>query len=554
LPTLTRWKVQLEKRLESIQQVLTTLSPGVATTSAPTSQSLPGGPPVHPRESPINTTSTSVESSHEGINLLRPEIRLLDKKEIDRLFSIYHNRLEHYIYGIADCHTSYESARQASSLLAASILTVAALHSGDSKTFAICYEDFVNIAQSRMFSSRCNLDDIRGFCIGAFWLGDLSWILASCAVRLATELKLGQCYNLAIQGDKEAFERVRLWYFVYVCDHHFSIAYGRQPLSGLFRPEGGISRFLQSKHCTEPVRRLISQVSLWSQLQEVQTEFGLDVSNRVPVENVEKLQQFIFALQWWYTQWERTFNYNKEIGNYPNKGVYLHHQFARLYLCSHALRGISDAGLVAPDLISIAREACKSALYIVDFFINDSEVQSYLNGLPLYFDTMACFAAVFLLKLDPSTKSQLETSEAQIFHRVDRLVEVFGTIAQTLVPHHVLSRIRNGIQKLSDEKKLEAVSPAIRNEIQKNPQNTDTFVAAASIIPSKSTIPHLPRVGSMGPGDSLNGGDLGSTSWGKMQLPTWSLGASQNFDVDSYDLLSMLSANDNVSGLDFLPN
>lgn len=511
------------------------------------------------QESPANSTaSTVIELSRDGSGLLRPEIRMFDKQEIDRLFSIYHNRLEHFIYGIADCHTTYESARQGSSLLATSILTVAALHSGETKTFAMCYEDFVNIAQSRMFSSRCNLDDVRGFCIGAFWLSDLSWILSSCAVRLATELKLGQCYNLAIQGDKEAFERVRLWYFVYVCDHHFSIAYGRQPLSGLFRPEGGISRFLQNKHCTEPVRRLISQVSLWSQLQEVQTEFGLDVTNRVHPEVVEKLQQFIFALQWWHTQWERSFNYNRDIGNYPNKGVYLHHQFARLYLCSHAVRGVSESGLVAPDLVVIAREACKSALSILDFFINDTEVQSYLNGLPLYFDTMACFAAVFLLKLEPATKIQLEVPEAHVFHRIDRLTEVIGNVGQILVSHHVLSRIRDGIQKLSDEKKLEAVSPTIRNEIQKKPHNSENFVAAASIIPSKSTVTHLPRVDSLAQSIStLNTHEdfpgTSNTAGQKLETPPWSLGASQNFDVDSYDLLSILSANDNISGLDFLP-
>jgi Fungal specific transcription factor domain len=81
-----------------------------------------------------------------------------------------------------------------------------------------------------MLDRHHTLDGVRGLCIGAFWISDLSWKLSGHAVRIATELNLHRSFSKALKGEPGHVEAARLWYLLYVCDHHFSIAYGRPPV------------------------------------------------------------------------------------------------------------------------------------------------------------------------------------------------------------------------------------------------------------------------------------------------------------------------------------
>ncbi|KAG8419424.1 hypothetical protein J3458_004291 [Metarhizium acridum] len=120
--------------------------------------------------------------------------------------------------------------KASSSLLTAAILAVTALHAQDDGTsFDVCYPIFLELVSQAMFDRYHSLDDVRGLCIGAFYLSDLSWKLSGLAVRIATELNLHQFCAMAIGDRPEYVEEARLWYLLYVCDHHFSIAYGRPP-------------------------------------------------------------------------------------------------------------------------------------------------------------------------------------------------------------------------------------------------------------------------------------------------------------------------------------
>lgn len=58
----------------------------------------------------------------------------------------------------------------------------------------------------------------------------VSWKLSGHTIRIATELNIHQPFSRAMEGDREHFLRARLWYMLYVCDKHFSIAYGRPPM------------------------------------------------------------------------------------------------------------------------------------------------------------------------------------------------------------------------------------------------------------------------------------------------------------------------------------
>lgn len=100
----------------------------------------------------------------------------LGVSDAEELFEIFSRSLNHYLWdGVALVHNSLASVRQSSTLLLVAILTVAALHiPGREQTFNICYAEFTSLVSDSMFERYHVLDDIRGLCIGAFWLSDVS--------------------------------------------------------------------------------------------------------------------------------------------------------------------------------------------------------------------------------------------------------------------------------------------------------------------------------------------------------------------------------------------
>ena len=90
------------------------------------------------------------------------------------ILSSFHMSLNHYLWvGLEQIHSSLASVRRSSQLLTATILTVTALHIPSSaKTFDDCYNEFLNLISSSMFSKYHSVDDVRALCIAAFWLSD----------------------------------------------------------------------------------------------------------------------------------------------------------------------------------------------------------------------------------------------------------------------------------------------------------------------------------------------------------------------------------------------
>lgn len=94
------------------------------------------------------------------------------------LFDIYHLRLDHFLYKILGDLTSLETIRKRSPLLTAAVCTVGALHSQSlGHLYDVCYREYKSLATTITFSPTSNVDDVRGLCIGAFWLHELSWAL-----------------------------------------------------------------------------------------------------------------------------------------------------------------------------------------------------------------------------------------------------------------------------------------------------------------------------------------------------------------------------------------
>ncbi|KAF7553301.1 hypothetical protein G7Z17_g3699 [Cylindrodendrum hubeiense] len=227
--------------------------------------------------------------------------------EAEGLFSTFCGTLNAYLWGgIALVHRTLAETRNSSTLLTAAILAVTALHAQDGgQAFDRCYPIFLELTSQSVFKRYHSLDDIRGLCLGAFWLSDVSWKLSGLAVRIATELKLHQFCAKALQGaSPEHVEKARLWYFLYVCDHHFSIAYGRPPVIHDDATITSHETLLQLPDMTQADFRLHSQVGVFIILSRVFHTFGSDRSRLVANDEFEALRRYDVDLNHWKDHWE----------------------------------------------------------------------------------------------------------------------------------------------------------------------------------------------------------------------------------------------------------
>jgi hypothetical protein len=277
-------------------------------------------------------------------------------------------------------------------------------------------------------------------------------MLKTIAVRTASDINLHSGIYKAVKGDREGYLQARLYYLVYVCDHHFSIAYGRPPMSR----EGFIiesaSRLLDTEHATEDDARLISQVKEWSILGQVFDTFGVDVDSPILPQTLPQLRRYSIALDTWFADWSESFKANRNVGNYPQKGVGFHYHFAKLYLCSHAFRGapISDVTpqCMPPEMEEIANAGVLSAMSILRVIVSDDEFRSFLNGLPLYFDTMLAFAVVFLLKVATKYATVIRIDTDKILSLVTQTISALRDTTQSMHKQHMLVVISEGLERL----------------------------------------------------------------------------------------------------------
>ncbi|KAL5385751.1 hypothetical protein DPSP01_004534 [Paraphaeosphaeria sporulosa] len=396
------------------------------------------------------TITVSAASFHEDI-ISRGRISPEDAKAC---LELYRNKLDHFPYQILGGYDerSVSSIRADSPFLLAAICSVSTLHMAPGD-FDVCYEEFRTMHSSRSFAKDINLDDIRALCIGAFWLSDISWALVGTAVRMATELQLHRSFAQALQGHRDHYLRARLHLLVYACDHHFSIPYGRPPLTREDDAIRNARKFLQCTHTSENDARLVSQVLRWSLCTNVFDTYGTDTERPLTEPAISQLRMFCISLDSLRTEWGERFVVNAHIGNYPSKGVALQCDFAKLYLCSHAFRGIVASRTThrsqetALSVDNIAHEGIISALSIISTVTSDPEVQSFFDGLPVYFDVMLAFAVVFLFKIS-RLPGLFRLDVGATKRSVRELIEVLRAITATMHPRHLLVDLTNGIGHL----------------------------------------------------------------------------------------------------------
>ncbi|KAL5346935.1 hypothetical protein ACLOAV_008078 [Pseudogymnoascus australis] len=398
---------------------------------------------------------------HVNIHAARPTILEDDfiskgkvsEADAEELFRTFSTSLNHYLWGgIALVHDNLISVRRSSSLLLAAIFTVTALHvPGKEQVFDICYAEFTALVCDSMFDRYHSLDGIRALCIGAFWLSDVSWKLAGHAVRIATELNLHQSYSRAMRGSREHFDGARLWYFLYVCDHHFSIAYGRPPIIHEDATITNHEKFLNLPGISQADFRLHSQVSVFIILTRVYNTFGPDIEQVVAEEDLILLRQFNHALDSWRLHWESQLTPNIFIATYPAKGVGLHYHFARLQVSSLSLRGIQQGGMhgLTIDRRDLANTAISCATAILQTVLDEPSIRNSVVGVPIYLHTMIAYSAVFLLKVQQKWKAYNLSADATLIR--DLVMRVIQLLLDARAgERHLSSHIATGLSKMLD--------------------------------------------------------------------------------------------------------
>lgn len=231
---------------------------------------------------------------------------LISLHEAEELFAYFSRTMNQLLWGgIILVHRDLTSVRRASTLLSAAVLTVAALHIPNrTDTLNRCYNEYVSLVSSMALTRAHTLDDIRGLCVGAFWLSELSWKLSGHAVRIATEMGLHQSYQRLTRGNTDQYERAQLWYLLYVCDHHFSIAYGRPPVIHEDVAIRNYETFLEFPSVVPGDIRLLAQVALFMILTEAYRTFGSDTEQALTEEDFGQLRVYNVAVDQWRLLWQ----------------------------------------------------------------------------------------------------------------------------------------------------------------------------------------------------------------------------------------------------------
>lgn len=242
--------------------------------------------------------------------------------------------------------------------------------------------------------------------------------------------------------------KTRLYYLVYVCDHHSSVIYGRPPMTRESASIRAAMQLLETENATEEDVRLVTQVKLWSIYGEILDCFGTDTCNPLHAAQFDQLRRLSIMLETWYADWKDRFGPNERVGNYPAKGVGLHFYFAKLYLCAHAFRGLDRASsqAILPEQEEVANSAILSATSILKVLISDEEIQRHLNGLPLCFDMMITFAVVFLLKVAAKHHGTVWIDKTRVLEMVKNAITVLKDILKPMHANHVLVDAAKGLE------------------------------------------------------------------------------------------------------------
>jgi hypothetical protein len=179
---------------------------------------------------------------------------------------------------------------------------------------------------------------------------------------------------------------------LYVCDHHFSIAYGRPPMISESTQIREYELFLQLPQANSLDERILSQVALMQILTQVHSMFAErrlpqqhDSSRALLAEDdFHHMRMFNLQIDQWRMKWHARQHDNPCIGTFPHKGIILYSYFAKLQLNSFAIRGVSIShGNLSTERKEFANMAISAAASILTFVLEEPDLRRALVGTPL---------------------------------------------------------------------------------------------------------------------------------------------------------------------------
>lgn len=268
---------------------------------------------------------------------------------------------------------------------------------------------------------------------------------------MANDLNLHRCITKMPHAKPECYKRTRLYFLVYICDHHTSLVYGKPSMTREFRTLKNPRAFLQSSFCVPSDAKLISQVELWSISRRVFDIFGADTEASITNERLAELESlgrcFDLCRSTSISDSDAESTFAQQLFD-----LYIH--CAKLSLFSHTFRGAQkspSAGLTsspfhAHELDKYKRSTLASALAIVRAVAWGEHVPRRLEYLPSYFGTMIAFASVSLLKAwgQEQTMSYLDKNE--VAAALGRLCEVLQGVAARIQPEHPLRSVARSLR------------------------------------------------------------------------------------------------------------
>lgn len=415
--------------------------------------------------------------------------------EAEQLYSHYREFINPLLWaGILCPHRTLHQARQSSSLLVAAVLTVAALHSPSRKeTLPIAYENFVSLVKDACLSRCRGLDDIRGLCIGAFYLTNLSWRLCAQAVRMATEHNLHQAGLHLHKGplDFDTHERVRLWYVIYVCDHQFAIAYGRPPSMQDDFAVQNTQKFLRSQHAINGDVRLIAQVDIFRILAEAYSQYGCDPELVLSDLDFEKLRSLNIAIDQWRLTYQSKSVDMPTYGTYPSKGTVLYYHFARFQLNSLSLRNIlasintdeASSMKIGWDRREAAQIAISAAMNTLKLVVEEADLRKALVGVPIFTHAMISMSASTLLKIavvfgQLLTSMPPESQEVRVSQDLSRYGLTYYTSEALGLVKELVGVLNEAADKVSNQHLASHIVAGLRELVQRFKADglTDSFI------------------------------------------------------------------------------
>ncbi|RFU23914.1 hypothetical protein B7463_g12426, partial [Scytalidium lignicola] len=277
-------------------------------------------------------------------SLYRPDLissGLISLEAAEEYFKVYHKSMDTCVGRILGEDDCLANIRARSSLLTVAICTVGSLRV-DLVGHQKCYDAFIKEVSSRLFSRNHSFDDVRALCIGAFWMNKVSSTLIGLAVRMATDLNLHRCITKMPHVKRECYERTRLYFLVYICDHHCSLIYGKPPMTREFRSLKSPRAFLESKLCIPDDEKLVSEVELWSISSRVFDIFGADTEATIATDRIAELDSLNRSFDLCRSAVLGAMTMDEGPGDFSEQLFDLHFHCAKLYLFSHTFRGSSQ--------------------------------------------------------------------------------------------------------------------------------------------------------------------------------------------------------------------